>query len=138
MDTHEAARRRIYERTRDTWDEDTAEAFMTALPNTSELATRADLDAVKEDLQLVKHDLQLLRQELQQDGELLRQELKHDGELLRRDLEHGLEVLRKDVESSQHQLSDTFHKEMTSLTKALFFSLSGMMITLAIATNLFG
>ena len=135
MDTHEAARRRIYERARDTWDEDTAEAFMTALPNTSELATRADLDAVKEDLE---HDLQLLRQELQKDGELLRQELQQDVELLRRDLENGLELLRKDVESSQHQLSDTFHKEMTSLTKALFFSLSGMMISLAIATNLFG
>lgn len=62
MDTHEAARRRIYERTRDTWDEGTAEAFMAVLPHTAELATKQDIAdlATKQDLALLRKDFEAM------------------------------------------------------------------------------
>jgi hypothetical protein len=50
VDTHEQARRRIYEQTRAMWDEDTAEASMTVLPKTGELATKHDLECLEHEL----------------------------------------------------------------------------------------
>ncbi len=60
---------------------------------TNELATKGDLQSVRQEIQTVRQEIQTVRQEIQ----TVRQELKGDIEALRQEVKGDIEALRQEV-----------------------------------------
>ena len=88
----------------------------------NELATKGDLQAVRQEIGTSRQEIQTVRQELKGDIEALRQELKGDIETLRQELKGDIEALRQELKGDIKVLEWKMKLWFVLLTTLILFT----------------